>query len=130
MRFVAPEPVRIHLSNGTDWIEVKAELNVEEEKKYRTSGFKRVSQGDAQNGDSPEIAIDFAQMALARVEAYLTDWSDKKAIDTPAKKRAAIGALAVEDFEEIDQAIQAHIEKSIQEKKAKKAQPKELSMSA
>lgn len=129
MRFVSPETARIHLKNGSDWIDVKKELTVGEDKKYRTSGFKRVAQGDSDTGSSPEIAIDFSQMALARVEAYLVDWSDKRAIDTDSKKRAAIEALAVDDFEEIDQAIQAHIEKSLQEKKAKKEQPKEMSTS-
>jgi hypothetical protein len=122
MRFVTPESVRIPLKNGTDWIEVKKELTVGEEKKFRSAGMKNVRPG----GDASAIEIDWSEMSLARVEAYLLDWSatrpdpknKDKVVAVPVTP-AAIKSLAAEDFEEIDNAIQAHIESESAAKKAK-----------
>lgn len=112
MRFVAPETVRIDLDGG-DWIEVKKELSVGEERQYRTAGFKRT------NALSKEIDVDWSAMALARVEAYLVGWSatDDKGKPVPVSARAIAG-LSVEDFEAIDAAVQKHQESMAQEKKA------------
>lgn len=122
MRFVSPETVRIHLKPDADgtknWIDVKQELTVGEDKRYRTAGFSRVSQGEG----SPEISVNFSQMAIARVEAYLVDWSAKKpdGKDLPVS-RTAIEQLSADSFDEIDQAIQEHMTTVADEKKAPKA---------
>lgn len=110
MRFVAPETVRIDLADG-DWIEVKKELGVGEDRRYRTAGVKRANAKE-------EVEIDWTAMALARVQTYLVDWSARDAKDKPVPvTRQAIEALAVEDFEAIDAAIQAHIAATSEEKK-------------
>lgn len=114
MRFVAPEAVRIPLKNGTDWIEVKKELTAGEERAYRTKAFKRVSGlVDARDANrDPDVEVDWAQLAFARVEAYLVEWSEKRQI-TPE----AIRALSGEDFAEIDALITSHIAAMSEEKK-------------
>jgi hypothetical protein len=108
MRFVkGTETVKKYLKNGTDWVEIKKELTVGEDRRYRTAGMNRMR---AEKTDSkgetplPSIEVDFAYMAIARVEAYLVDWSADRKLN-----RASIEALAKEDFEEIDDLVQAHI---------------------
>lgn len=116
MRFVSPETVRIELSDG-QWIEVKKTLTAGEEKAYRSAGFRRVSQ--RQDDNTNEVDIDWTAMAFARVEAYLVDWSAKRedGKDVPVSK-AAIRNLSAESFQEIDDAIVAHIDSQADAKKA------------
>ncbi len=150
MKFVNPDTVRIDLKdtiveytavgaideNGTlaeksmqrrekNWIEVKQELSAVEEKRFRTSGLKRMSQ---RKGDGDElqndVEIDWAAMALARVTAYLVEWSAKKPDGSRLPvSRDAIGLLDSASFDEIDTAIQAHIEKAADAKKAPSGRP-------
>jgi len=102
MRFVVPEVKRLHLKNGVDWIDVKKELSVGEERKYRTRGMKSMV-GVIGDGD-PAVDIDWQLMSLSRVEAYVVDWSDKQKVS-----RESIEALASEDFDEIDELVKQHI---------------------
>jgi hypothetical protein len=133
MRFVTPDVVRIPLKDGADgtknWIEVKKELTVGEEKRFRTMGFKQMtpSSGGEQSdkGGDPtdaKIDVDWARLALARVETYLQDWSATKTVKDKVVPvpvtRSAIEQLAEEDFDEIDKAIQAHIKEQEDAKKA------------
>ena len=114
MRFVVPELVKIDLPGG-DWIEVKKELTVGEEKRYRTAALRRtynVGKGDE------ELQIDWGLMAFARVEAYVVNWSASQPFS-----RSALEALASEDFEAIDDAVQAHIAARTEEKKARSTTP-------
>lgn len=116
MRFVNPETVRLYLKAG-DWIDVKKELTVGEEKRYRSAGFRGLSQ----RTDGSEIQVDWAALALARVEAYLVDWSEKRPVS-----REAIEDLCQGDFEEIDTLVQAHIEAMAGEKKDPTARPSSI----
>lgn len=118
MRFVAPESKQYTLKNGKDWIVVKKELSVGEDRRYRTRGMRGMSgmaAADEKKGVERDIKIDIEWdvLSIARVEAYLVDWSEKRAVT-----REAIEALAKEDFEEIDQIIQDHIKAMDEEKKA------------
>lgn len=116
MRFVSPETVRIDLGSG-DWIDVKKELTVGEEKRMRTAGVRRV------NGQA-EVDVNWAEMALARVTTYLRGWSavDEKQRPIPVTAET-VQALATEDFEAIDAAIQRHIEAVAEAKKAPSGTP-------
>lgn len=124
MKFVAPETVRLTLSDG-QWIEVKKSLSAIEEKRYRSAGMKRMSHRKGDN-DEPtnEVEIDWTAMALARVVTYLVEWSarDEKDRQVPVS-RDTIGQLDQESFDEIDTAIQAHIEQMDAEKKARSGKP-------
>lgn len=111
MRFVTPDVAHIELKDG-EWIDVKQELTVGEEKRYRSAGLKNVKQQDGQMS----IEVDWVALALARVGAYLVDWSAKrsvgegKSVSVPVSAES-INALDQDTFDEIDAAIQAHIDK-------------------
>ena len=107
MRFVSPETVRIDLDAAKgEWIEVKKELTVGEDRAYQTAGIGR----RAESQDAVEI--DWKRRSTRLVEAYLVDWSEKRKVT-----REAIERLAVEDFEKIQTVILAHIGSVEEEKK-------------
>ncbi len=121
MRFVTPEVVRIELKDGPNgeknWIEIYKELSKGDDAAMRASGLKRMSQG--QDEKTTEIGVDWKSLSLGRVCAYLTDWSAKDARGKDMKcTPSAIAELATEDFDEIDEAIKAHIKRLEDEKKA------------
>lgn len=115
MRFVKPDVVRIALGEGADWIEVRKELSVGEDKRYRTKGLRAMTGigGDVKKEDV-KVDVEWEQLPFARVCAYLVNWSADREV-TPK----AIEALASEDFEVIDKAILAYIDKATEEKKAR-----------
>lgn len=126
MRFVTPESVRIDLKDGPNgeknWIRIKKELSVGDDRRYRAAGMKNLRPG----ADVSSIEIDWSEMAIARVNAYLVDWSatmpDPKDPDNPKKVKVtpqAIAELDRESFEEIDSAINAYIESATSAKNAK-----------
>ena len=103
-RFVAPETVRLELSEG-DWIEVKARLTYGERARLSSSSFKAGHIG------SDAIDLDFEAYALARLETWLVDWSflgaNGKVVPV---SRTAIRNLDPDTSDEIDAALTAHIE--------------------
>lgn len=126
MRFVAPLTATLPLKDGPggekNWIEVKQDLTAGEEKALRSSGFRRVSQ--RKDDETNEVDVDWAGMSFARVETYLVDWSakDEKGKSVPVSK-PAIRALHPDDFDEIDEAIKAHVEARDAEKKSATTSP-------
>jgi hypothetical protein len=120
-RFVAPDVRRITLADG-DWIEIKKQLNVGEDRRYRAAGLKRLT--GAPGSASASVDVDWAELALARVTTYLVDWSFK---DGNGKSlpytSASVPNLSPESFEEIDQAIVGHIEEMADAKKASGGSP-------
>lgn len=108
MRFVSPETVRIDLGPN-EWIEIKKELNADEQDTFRTASYGRVVQGD--NGKD-EMQVNWKAMFQARVLTYLVDWSLK----VPCEKSAILN-LAPEDFKRVDEAIRAYLAKDAEEKK-------------
>ncbi len=122
MRFVTPESVRLDLTDGA-WIEVKKDLTVGEEKRYRASGLGGMGGG--------AVGVDWEAMAFSRADAYLVDWSAKDAKGKDIKLTPqAIRDLDVESFNEIDAAIMAHIGRRTEEKKAPTPTPMSLAPSA
>ncbi len=121
MRFVTPEVVRIDLKDGPNgeknWIEIVKELSKGDDAQMRSSGLKRMSQGDEK---TTEIGVDWRALAMGRVTAYLRDWSAKHPKTGKDIKCTpqAIAELATEDFDEIDEAIKKHIADLEEEKKA------------
>jgi hypothetical protein len=106
MRFVEPEVVRYELKSG-DWVELKKELSVGEEKAFRSAGLRHMKQ----DGGESAIVVDWAAMATARVEAYLVGWSAKGQNGKPlAVTATSIKALHKDDFEEIDKLVEKHME--------------------
>lgn len=120
-RFVKPDTRRIELSDG-DWIEIKKQLNVGEDRRYRAAGLKRLTGSPGSNAAA--IDVDWGELALARVITYVVDWSFKDGNDkTVTVTPAAIQNLEPADFEEIDNAIQDHIKEMEEVKKANAGSP-------
>lgn len=107
MRFVQPETVRLKLS-GDDWIDVKKRLTAGEQRSIFVAQYGKVKDGWRE----PNLEM----VGKAQVLAFLLDWSlvgpDGKTvnIDADGKKSAALDALDVESYREIDAAITAHVE--------------------
>lgn len=106
-RFVTPETVRLDLSDG-DWIEVKRRLTNGERRRLNTAGLsKSLTIGNEQN---QEIDIDFAEFSLARAAMWIVDWSFEDDGRRVAVTRVALESLDEETADEIDKALDAHIE--------------------
>jgi hypothetical protein len=118
-RIVMPEVVRISISDG-DWIEVKKRLNYGE-KVAASAALIQDMHGDGRI--TPRVDM---MAGTAQVLAYLVDWSlvdttDKRiAIDTDARKLAAVKMLDEATMREIETAITAHREQMERESEAQK----------
>ena len=130
MRFVTKvELETIHLKDSPDgtknWIKIKKRLTAGEDREYRSAGMRRIApSGNKNNDGSQAIEIDWTDMAMARVMAYLVEWSATE----PDPKREGhtrpvpvnierIKMLDPEDFEEIDKAIGAFLDSEAERKK-------------
>ena len=125
-RFVKPKVVRVGISDG-DWIEIKRELTVGERKRMFAAGLKQMQTGP--NKD-PKFDIDPVEMSFAKVKEYLVGWSFVEPVKEEEPEgdvspveltEESIRNLDEATFEEIEDAIDAHIEKLEKEKKATSA---------
>lgn len=115
--FVVPGSRTLTLAHGR-WVEVRDQLTVGEIRRYGAA-----MAGFGPNGErSLRMAAGFAQ-----VMAYLLDWNLKDpggkdvAIDTPAKKEAALDLLSKAVYDEIETAIAEHIDRlAVEREDAKK----------
>jgi len=107
-RFVEPDTTRLELTDD-DWIEVKSRLDFGERNALASAGLKQ--QGTLSNGGSPEFTIDLAAYKIERMLAYLVEWSfrDRDGDRVPVT-RATVNALDPDTADEIDAALDAHIE--------------------
>ena len=124
-RFVTPKTTRLEISDG-DYIDIKRELTVREEKQMFGKALKRMG---GIMGETAEIQLDPIALRFAKVEEYLVGWSfEGDELDDKGKPtgngvpveltQAAIEGLEVETFEEIELTIEGHREKMAEEKKA------------
>ena len=111
-RFVQPDVVRIELSDG-DWIRVKKELTVREERR----AFQAII-GEVKDGwRRPNVEL----IGIAEVQAYLVDWSFTDAKDNRVPVSIdALGDLDKETFSEIEAALKTHVEQMDVERAARK----------
>lgn len=104
--FVDPEVVRLTLSDGVNWIEVKRELTYGEEQKLAASSLRPDS---AEMGKT--IALDMERFNISRIAMWLTDWSFRDRNDKPVPiTPATIGALRSRVAAEIDRLLTQHIQ--------------------
>lgn len=114
-RFVSPEIKRLDLSEG-DWVEIKARLSYREEQEL-AGAMIRATRGD---GDEREVSVNVARYAILKLITYLQEWSFRDEQDKPVPlSPSAIENLDPDTAEEIDEAINAHVEAL----KASKATP-------
>lgn len=128
-RFLKPTVVRIPLpSEDGDCIEVKKELTVGDQKRLEAAGMRRVRRELPGGGSFYQPEIDWEIFELARAEVWITDWFGPSFVNedgTPMKfSFAALKAMTPTSFDEISDAISAHITTIAEEKKLK-AQPSE-----
>lgn len=108
-RFVRPETSVLRISNG-DTLTVRTRLNVGEQRAM----FDRWM---SPNGDGRARHVDELRVGVAQVAAYLLDWSltDDSGNRVPIPDSldgviAIINGLDPDDFREIREAIEAHVE--------------------
>jgi hypothetical protein len=107
-RFVNPGVDRIEISEG-DWIEIKVELSVGEQKKLESLPLTtlRAPEGVA---TPREIGLNWGAYYLGKLEIYLVDWSLKDRNDKVMPvNRDSIASLTQATAQEITEAIDASV---------------------
>jgi hypothetical protein len=118
-RFVQPESRKLDLSEG-DWILVKYRLTAGEERAAFLRSYVENSKG--------EFVMHPGRLGLSMVSVYLLDWSltdgDGHQVVIRSQPITALeetlNALAIEDFNEIRRAIEAHEQRVGAERAAQK----------
>lgn len=109
-RFVSPRIVRLDLSDG-DYLDVKYELTAGEERKSMATMVKRLEAGQA-------AELDPEKVELATIAGYVVGWSFTNGTGDPIPvTESAILHLTSETFTEVYQAIAAHEQRVVAEKK-------------
>jgi hypothetical protein len=117
--FVKPEVVRLDLGDG-DWIAVKRELSVGEQKAMQTGGLLNIAGKPGVAEEDVKIGIDWRRYGVARISAYVVDWNAKDAQGKPVPFSVeAVEMLDEAGFERIENAISEHIKAE----RAKKTPP-------
>jgi len=114
-RFVAPETVRLDLSDG-DYVEVKRRLTYGDRQQLQTAALASLQ--DRGELGSERISLDWARAQARRLEIYLVDWSFR---DERGKRVAvspeAIASLDPDTADEIHAALDKYLEQQEGEKK-------------
>ncbi len=106
--FVKPETVKLDLGWDNHFIVVRKRLAVGAVKELQSAGIKYAGQ-DGKSGE-PIIGLDMPKMALARVTAYVVDWSFRSDDNKPIKVTPqAIQNLNPEVFDLIDARLDEHV---------------------
>jgi hypothetical protein len=118
-RFPAPMVERLPLSDG-DWVEVKRDLTVGEEKDISLLAMRELSQQDG----NVKFSLDYQLLPFAKAVIYLVGWSFHNAkgpvkLEEDQRKRLAqLRALDGDTWDEIDAAMQRHEEAVDAQKKS------------
>jgi hypothetical protein len=118
-RFPAPQVERLPLSDA-DWIELKRDLTVGEEKDISLLAMRELSQGDG----AVKFTMDYQLVPFAKAVIYLVGWSfhnakgPVKLEDDQRKRLSQLRALDRDTWDEIDAAIQRHEENVAAQKKS------------
>jgi hypothetical protein len=118
-RFPAPIVERLPLSDA-DWIEVKRDLTVGEEKDISLLAMRELSQTDG----TVKFSMDYQLLPFAKAVVYLVGWSFHNAkgpvkLEEEQRKRLSqLRALDRDTWEEIDAALARHEEAVAAQKKS------------
>jgi hypothetical protein len=105
-RFVVPNTVRLALSDD-DWCEVKERLTFGERQALASAGL---TQTGSMVNDDATVQLNMAGYKIARLAAYLVEWSFRDEDDrTVPVTRATIETLDPATADEIDAALDAHV---------------------
>lgn len=115
--FVKPETTKLDLGWDGHYIIVWKKLAVGAVKELQSAGIKYAGQ-DGKSGE-PIIGLDMPKMALARVTAYVVDWSFRSDDNKPIKVTPqAIQRLNPDVFDLIDAKLDEHVQTQGAEKNA------------
>ena len=116
-RFASGAAVRLELSDG-DWVLVRAELSYGQQRYLATVGLTGLPGVLADQGGGARLSVDWARFEVERLATWVLDWSFADADgEHVVVSREAIEALAPETAEELNRALDAHIE-ALEAKKA------------
>ncbi len=117
IEFVNPtETERLPLTDGA-WIEVRNRITYGAKQRLDSVSIRTMS-SEAGDGGGTKIDIDMSVFKIERMAAYIVAWS------VPAKPdRDAFSALREESAEEINAALDAHIERQAQKASAAEGNP-------
>ena len=118
-RFVDPRTKKLELSDG-DWIEVKAQLTFGESERMKAAAVQKKFKLDEDGGvELKDIEITIDQVKLAKLAAWIVDWSfcdGSGAVVSVSPD--AIEALDSDSAEEVNAALDKHIEEMSKNSKA------------
>ena len=113
-RFASGATARLDLSDG-DWVLVRAELTYGQQRRLAGAGLTGI---DATATAGERLKVDLAAYDLERLCTWVMDWSLRDADgDRVTVSREAIEALHPDTAQEINAALDAHIE-ALEAKKA------------
>lgn len=116
--FVDAHTKRIDLSEG-DWIEVRNELSYGENLRLSTAIMDRIENEEGTTSMRPNML----KFRAERMISYIKEWSVKLGNGATAKVNRQMIEDLDEDFaDEIDAALDAHVEELTKVKKAQKEQ--------
>jgi hypothetical protein len=103
------------------WIKLKKKLNVGERRAVQTAGWKGVGgMGTGGQSGEPEIRIDWKLTTFAKVEAWLVEWSLEDDRHNRLKiNQATLQSLDEDVYDIIETAVDAHVTRLEEEKKAR-----------
>jgi hypothetical protein len=122
LTFVNPtETRRIDLSDG-DWIEVRDRITFGAKERLGSISIRTMTQSE---GDGPtKFDLDMSTYKIERMAAYIVGWSARKPDGSPAKPdKSAFGALSEAAADEINEALDRHIEARAEEAKRADGNP-------
>lgn len=117
-RFVSPatNTKRLQLPGG-DWVEVKKQLTVGEE---RAAFQQAIGEVNADGWRRPNVEM----LGLSEVHAYIVDWGGDGFRDDDGRSvqptLAALQSMRSQDYKELETAIKAHIAAMDEEEQARK----------
>ena len=112
-----PETTKVALKEG-DWVEFKNYLTAGERQLLSGAGLEAIRQGDGPTKQR-SIELNFQRLGLGRLEIYVVAWSFLNFDSKPlAVSPESIAALTEETFQELDEALDAHIKLMEAAKKA------------
>lgn len=119
-RFVGKATYREELSEG-DWVEFKDRLSYGEEQQLQSASFRTIRQPSAMaqkdTDTGQEIGIDFGKYSILKLSLWIVDWSfvnERGRIIPPS--RDSIANLDPDSADELEQALNRHIEKRARER--------------
>lgn len=119
VRTVSPDTKVLPLSDG-DWIRVKVALGVGEARSLLAAGFKTATGMFGGRMEEAGLKIDWVEQSIARVMTWVDGWSFIDAQGKPLPfNREVVCALDEETFDEINKALDAHVEEVEARKKQK-----------